>query len=734
VLQRKQNRKLTTALVLIVLAAVVNAVADEGSVRVVPEAWLRLLAGEVNGQIAFRNVELMSTYHRMLGSREMTELMGRLKDIADNYGLDDTRVERFNVETGREPFWLQDFGGQVPASVRHGELRLATPHRRLISSTDGVPSLVIQGSRTTDITAEVVYVGQGVASADYEGKAVDGRIVLAGNASPDEIKEMAIGRFGAAGVLYYRDRPGYSGDEPDANLGLWWWPWLKDGRPSTFGLSLSNNQYRFLKGLLDQAERVTVRVRIDAEMASGKDAGFEVFDTTIRGTEQSAEEFWLWAHMDHPYPAAVDNASGAAVVLEAARTLKALVDTGALPRPQRTLRFLLGPHVAGLSMYMSRHPERLKHVRGAVSVDGVGVDQTVYSSFLAISKPSQALTSYWTPVLRDLVEHLDRRTNRDVLRWDDLDNLYASDGSRHQYHLKLLPYTGGSDEFQTNEGTVGIPTIAVGTAPVPPRHSQVNGPKWLDATGLHRVSYLLASLSLVFGWTDSASAWRIIDEAYHQGRAELVTACELAMTALTSASPELLPSARRRADSLLEQVTRRQIEALESIGPLFPEGIEARHLIRRRVEGIQVFADILKAQLGEEHARLCAPRECRPEPAPLTKEQRALNCLIPIPVPGKLGTTAYFGDYYGRTLGAERLASFDLRPGFDYGNIGYSETKNFIDGRRSILDIHAATEAEIWSEGYPSSHRIGLEEAERFIRMLEAAGLVTIHSLPDAGH
>ena len=151
---------------------------------------------------------------------------------------------------------------------------------------------------------------------------------------PEDVKEMAIHRFGAAGVLVYFDLPHNSGENQDANLDTHWSPWGKDGRESTFGFSLSNHEYRFLKNLLDRGEEVVVKVKVDAEIKQGDEAVFETLDAAIQGSAYPDEEFLLWAHIDHPLPGAVDNASGCAVILEVARTLQALIDNGLVPRAE----------------------------------------------------------------------------------------------------------------------------------------------------------------------------------------------------------------------------------------------------------------------------------------------------------------------------------------------------------------------------------------------------------------
>jgi hypothetical protein len=91
-----------------------------------------------------------------------------------------------------------------------------------------------------------------------------------------------------------------------------------------------------------------------------------------------------------------------------------------------------------------------------------------------------------------------------------------------------------------------------------------------------------------------------------------------------------------------------------------------------------------------------------------------------------MGTSAYFGNYYEKVLGKEKLESFRLAPDFSYGHVGYTEAHNFIDGRRSILEIYRSTDSELWSEGYPAAHGITLSEVARYMRMLAAAGVITL--------
>jgi|GEM_PF-823132 len=713
------------------------AVLELGGAQVPPagpgapgDAWLRLLGNEVDGYAAFNNLAVIATYHRTLGSDQTHEILMRLKKKCEDYGLPSADILRVPVKTGFEFFGLQNFDGQVPTRVRGAELRLVKPYPKLLATTESAPSSLIQGSRAADITAPVVLVGPGADPANYEGKDVRGKIVLAGNAMPEDVKETAIHRFGAAGVLFYFDLPHNSGDDQDANLDMHWSPWGKDGSPSTFGISLSNNEYRFLRGLLERGEEVVVKVKIDAEIKQGDDAVFETLDAAIPGSEFPDEEFLIWAHIDHPLPGAVDNASGCAAILEIARTLQALIDNGIVPRPKRTIRFLWLPHVTGLYMYFSRHPEKLGKVRGGLSVDSVGVSQTVFSNYFAVGKPSQALPSYWTAVTEDLADKLWERTNRDLLDYRDLDNLFAPEGSRDQFNMRVVPYSGSGDEMQSNTNTVGIPTITFGCIPVPPRHSQVNFLSYIDPTALRRVCYLGASLAAVFGWSDGGNIDRLINLVFETGRTKLLGEANLATAAIGEAAARGIAAAYEKGRTLLRFGLEREVAMLASIRPLVPGNALASECIDLRSREMRDLAAVLTGRLDAEYRRLCRKLGRGPDRVPLTPEEREIAALVPVPLPGVMGTSAYFGDYYEKVLGKEKLESFGLSPDFAYGHMGYTEAQNFVDGRRSILDIYRATASELWSEGYPPSHGITLEEVERYVRMLEAAKVIRLEKRP----
>jgi hypothetical protein len=144
----------------------------------------------------------------------------------------------------------------------------------------------------------------------------------------DVVAEQAVTGRGAAGIISSRSVPSWDqlnrlpGDFPD-QVG-----WNRVGRrpdgswPSTFAFSITSRRAAELRALLAQG-RVKVRAIVDTETMPGS---LEVVSGVIRGTTHPEEEIVVTAHLDHYKPGANDNASGSAIILEIARTLRALID------------------------------------------------------------------------------------------------------------------------------------------------------------------------------------------------------------------------------------------------------------------------------------------------------------------------------------------------------------------------------------------------------------------------
>src|SRR5260370_22522645 len=62
--------------------------------------------------------------------------------------------------------------------------------------------MLAEDSESAEVTTDLVDVGAGTKESDYAGKDVKGKIVLT-SAQPAAVQGLAVGKFGAAGVVSY---------------------------------------------------------------------------------------------------------------------------------------------------------------------------------------------------------------------------------------------------------------------------------------------------------------------------------------------------------------------------------------------------------------------------------------------------------------------------------------------------------------------------------------------------
>ncbi|MHA1353716.1 MAG: DUF4910 domain-containing protein, partial [Candidatus Heimdallarchaeota archaeon] len=71
------------------------------------------------------------------------------------------------------------------------------------------------------------------------------------------------------------------------------------------------------------------------------------------------QEVLAVAHLCHPKPGAVDNASGCGTLIEVARTLEKLIVDGTIEQPKRGIRFLLMAEFTGTFCYLATNEKKI---------------------------------------------------------------------------------------------------------------------------------------------------------------------------------------------------------------------------------------------------------------------------------------------------------------------------------------------------------------------------------------
>jgi hypothetical protein len=702
------------------LAASFALNAQKTTPSVLKEEILERIADEVSGSICFEHVRYLSTLHRIWGSKDYHQAAEYVADKSREYGLSEGTIEKYSIKTGRENFWMQSTGGYVPWDLKRGHLRLVKPFPMLIVDSENAPSSVAVDSRYTDTTAQVIFVGSGDSEDDYKGKEVKGKIVLAEGGRHERVHELAVHQYGALGTIQFFNLQGnYLESE-----GIYWgriFPWNKERtKPSTFGFNLSASKGFFLKDLLEKGEEVVVSAKIEAEVI--QDGFFELATAVIPGFIFPEEEFIFYSHLDHPKPGAHDNASGDAVLLEIARTLSSLIQKKIIPPPARTIRFMWIPHMSGLNMYFFNHPEKIGKIKGGCNIDCVGVNQAKFPSKFHVALPPHSLSTFLIDITNNLVDYLNQKITKAINEGSTKDLLFSPEGSRNLFFVTVMPYQGASDEYTANTRSLNIPSIYFYDSPLPPRHNQINFLEYIDPTNLNRISYLGAIISYAFARAGEEMAPHLLNEIEYRSKNRLEQELLKAKNLIEKSNLQNIHQNFTRGRNLLKWGIKREKEIDRSLKEIISKGKPLNFLYSEH-EKLQKesFGAFLK-QLERYYELKCQILTVQPLKEFPRAQTSSWEDIIPFLNPEIKGSPGYFSNYFEDRLGEDYLKNYKgVRLSFRYGNVGYYETLNYIDGQNSAADIYEAIQAELWSEDYGQLHFLSFEEISNYLRLLKDA-------------
>src|SRR6202008_3159976 len=145
-----------------------------------------------------------------------------------------------------------------------------------IASYEAEPIVLAEDSESADVTAELVDVGEGAKESDYAGKDVKGKIVLV-SAQPGAVEDLAVAKFGAAGIVSYAQNQRTAWWGEDENLVRW--GHLDTFAPyQTFGFMVSLKTARALQKRLAAGETIRLHAVVKASQEPG---AYEIATGTI---------------------------------------------------------------------------------------------------------------------------------------------------------------------------------------------------------------------------------------------------------------------------------------------------------------------------------------------------------------------------------------------------------------------------------------------------------------------
>jgi aminopeptidase YwaD len=515
------------SLVTVLLCAISLPIAAQKP-PLLPEKDVAALSNELSGEIAKRNLEGITRFHRQRGSQGFHSAAEIILERARAYGLTDAQILQFPAD-GKIYYGTQR--SRPPWDAEFAELWELVNNQPTIkiSSYEAEPVTLAEDSESADVTAYLIDVGDGTKESDYSGKKVKGQIVLVA-AQPGAVQDIAVGKFGAAGIISYAQNQKSAWSGEDENLIRW--GHLESFSPNkTFAFMFSLKTARAYQARLAAGEKVQLHAMVKA----GQHPGFtEVITATIPGADPKLkeEEIGFSCHLDHQRPGANDNASGCVTILEVARTLQRLISEGKLERPARTIRFIWPPEIEGTLTLLNAKPEFAQRIKAVVHMDMVGGNQNTKAVF-HVTRGPMSLPSFVYDIAWAFGNFVNEQSYNFATGLPAQYPLVAPEGGKEPLQARDAPHSMGGDHDVYQDSSFAIPAIYLNDWPDRYIHTNFDTAANIDPTKLKRAAFIGAASGYYLA-TMSAKNLPEVEAQIHHGailRREAMFSRENSLTA-----------------------------------------------------------------------------------------------------------------------------------------------------------------------------------------------------------
>lgn len=488
-----------------------------------PESVVDQFIGEASGERALIHIIEMGAYNH---DRPLSEYKGNFFETdyvigeLSKIGVDELMVNRYPGGT----YW----------DGISGELWEISPGSSKLADYGDLTAMLAQGSTNTDLTAELVWVGEG--TEDEVLKAgVKGKIAVS-SGSPRMVHNNAV-KHGAVGIVSFNSPRPMKVDLAIPVTGI-------SGRGSsddntTFGFMLPPREGDILKSRLLRGEKIKVHAKVEAQTVNYE---MQVPSCVIRGTDPDAEEIIFSAHLFEGYvkQGANDNISGSAALIEMARMLQSMIDEGRIERPARSIRFIWIPEFSGTIPYVLEKKDQISRTLCNINLDMVGLNLAESQSFLCMQRTTYGNAHYLNDVMENYYDFVGI-TNREGLaisgRGGFTKRIVAPSGTDDPFYYAVDDHYGASDHEVFNDPAIGVPGIMMITWPDLYYHTSQDRADKCDPTQLKRVCVIGAAAAYTIASAGNDMALRIGSE-------------------VTGNSGERIGSQLQRASNMLDKADR----------------------------------------------------------------------------------------------------------------------------------------------------------------------------------
>ena len=620
---------------------------------------IRMIDEELSGERALESATHMTDFYRSPGAAGYHRATDFVADLFRENGFDKVWVERYPLD-GETKYVTQSMPlAWDPISA---ELRVGSAQGELLVSYEKSPSCLPWWTPPTPkggITLDLVDVGTGERPEDYQKQDVRGKVVLIRSTDRasgwGHAADLAMDA-GVAGIvtdyLLYQTAPFRTRETlPDPVMLLR----MPNIRNRAWAIVVN---YHAAEKLAALASNGGTKVFTDIQCTTFKGEGQNLL-AEITGTDKADEFIQFVCHATAGTKPGANCASGPALQAEMGRTFAKLISSGKIPRPRRSIRFLVNVEGQGTKFYVHNHPEAIEKTHVVIALDSVGHNQEKAKSALLFYHSPDSVPTYINDFYGSLMEQTPKET-----RW-----VFHNVNSIPFVNFLEHPYCPWSDNKYYP--AFGIPSPLLMSWPDLYFHTDYLTAENLDARVFKRggTTTALAAYLLACAGSDEAEDIMRVVGARSQSRLS-----KIAMEG--KGGPE-----EGRVRSRLENYARRDQGAVVSAISLADDADKAR----LEATGAAIQKEIgdrlteVSSWLTNDDGAPDAPAECDVVP----------RRLVTRDAPGLAGT-----DYWTLYDMWQDMEGRDPKMRYDSLRIIGDEIWNFVDGERSVNQIAAAIGAE----------------------------------------
>ena len=421
-MQRKNRVRAFVVILGIFILAASSSIYAQPLKTPLDQKILDILSNEISGQTVYNNEVFLAGAPWLRTPEEFTGTFyesEKIYEMAQRYGITTTRLERTDAEGSFE----------YPVN---GEFWIEKPDKRLIAKLEADPALIARGSKSVELTADLVYIPplskeriDSLRSGNvkpYEGKVALMWSHVRGN------EAAALDSAGLRGVVSFNTRERYF----DPGQVVYSRGSYGRGKSLDFGLSVSWRQWSELLEDVESGKPIVVRCKTQIEMFPDK---YETVFSWIEGSEPDAKGVVFVAHLFEGYTkrGANDNMSGCVVQLEILRALTKLIREGTIPQPRRNIYFIWPNEIGGTYDFIKHHKDLIDKWSININMDMVGEGLRQNNGVFTMSECPNHLPSYLDGLTASIMNYV----------WRTNDIVYLPDSPRGRRGGQYFPQPWG---------------------------------------------------------------------------------------------------------------------------------------------------------------------------------------------------------------------------------------------------------------------------------------------------